>query len=367
MRGLLITKVVKERILDGGEYINKRNKEILENCCKELDTIEISEKRYTNKLIKLKEILINKNFYGMTSADKKYIIATLKNKKYDFCFITSSLIGCLVKDLKKLYPDLKIIVFFHNVEYIYHKQFAKQKGRYNYILAFLSKYNEQLSVNWADKIVSLNKRDAEGILKIYKRNVDLIIPTSFKDLYKKKYIEKVYDNGKMKKLLFVGSNFYANFQGIEWFIKNVLKNLNNVELIIVGKGTEKWIQEFNGIKEVKIMGAVEDLKQYYEETDIVVLPIFLGSGMKTKTAEALMYGKYIFGTKEAFEGYEIDYNKVGGLCNTKEEFINNINNHLEAHNTKYNNYSRNMFQKKYNTERYISEFRNFLESMCNKN
>ena len=80
-----------------------------------------------------------------------------------------------------------------------------------------------------------------------------------------------------------------------------------------------------------------------------------------------MYGKYIFGTKEAFEGYDIDFDKVGGLCNTKEEFINNINSHFELDNTKYNKYSRNMFQKKYNTERYISEFRNFLEFMCNKN
>lgn len=38
----------------------------------------------------------------------------------------------------------------------------------------------------------------------------------------------------------------------------------------------------------------------------MVMPIFSGSGMKVKTAEALMYGKFLIGTKEAFEGYEID-------------------------------------------------------------
>ena len=41
--------------------------------------------------------------------------------------------------------------------------------------------------------------------------------------------------------------------------------------------------------------------------------------MKVKTCEALMFGKNIIGTKEAFEGYELDYQKVGAMCNTKEE------------------------------------------------
>jgi hypothetical protein len=36
--------------------------------------------------------------------------------------------------------------------------------------------------------------------------------------------------------------------------------------------------------------------------------------MKVKTCESLMFGKNIFATTEAFEGYELDYDKVGALC-----------------------------------------------------
>ena len=43
--------------------------------------------------------------------------------------------------------------------------------------------------------------------------------------------------------------------------------------------------------------------------------------MKTKVAEALMYGKRIIGTREAFSGYEFNAEEVGWLCNTKEEFV----------------------------------------------
>lgn len=42
--------------------------------------------------------------------------------------------------------------------------------------------------------------------------------------------------------------------------------------------------------------------------------------MKTKTAEALMYGKTIIGTKEAFEGYVLD-EKAMKLCSNAQEFI----------------------------------------------
>ena len=44
-----------------------------------------------------------------------------------------------------------------------------------------------------------------------------------------------------------------------------------------------------------------------------------GSGMKVKTCEALMYGKNILGTDEAFEGYELDTARVGGRCNNAED------------------------------------------------
>ena len=54
---------------------------------------------------------------------------------------------------------------------------------------------------------------------------------------------------------------------------------------------------------------------------VVIAPIFDGSGMKTKVAEALMYGKRIIGTREAFSGYEDIAEEVGWVCNTKEEFV----------------------------------------------
>jgi len=60
---------------------------------------------------------------------------------------------------------------------------------------------------------------------------------------------------------------------------------------------------------------------WYLGASFVIAPIFDGSGMKTKVAEALMFGKRIVGTPEAFTGYEEHVAEVGVVCRTQGEFI----------------------------------------------
>jgi len=61
----------------------------------------------------------------------------------------------------------------------------------------------------------------------------------------------------------------------------------------------------------------------------------------------LMYGKTIFGTREAFEGYIID-NSSAILCDDDNEFINNLNNFLNDPDRKvFNENSRKLFEEKY--------------------
>lgn len=291
------------------------------------------------------------------------IIEKIKINHYDFCFISSSLAGNLVYHIKKCIPEIKVIVFFHNLEYKYFIQvkylkIISYKFLFRSLLAFVAKNSEKLSIEYADKIISLNDRDAKEIEKFYKRKVDLIFPTTFEDMYVNKY-KKIKSASKI--LLFVGSDFWANFYGINWFIENVLDNLDNVILYIVGKGTEAWREKFKNVNNLNIIGSVDDLGEYYVLADIVISPIFGGSGMKTKTAEALMYGKYICGTKEAFEGYDLDFSKIGGLCYNKEDFIEKINNHFKVINNNYNEYSRKIFLEKYDTKRWIGIMRSFLD------
>ena len=366
LKAIMVTPNINNKIQQGGEYINKRHYSLLKECYDKLELFLVEDEniKYPRKLKTLYDIIFYKNFYGMTKRKKKKLLDLIKINNYDVCFLSSSLGGSIVYDIKKIFTDIKVVVFFHNVEYNFYLQLAEQTGFYKKILAFNAKKNEEMAVKYADKIISLNKRDAIEIKKLYNRDVDFILPTTFEDKYKEGInFNCNKKNNEKKILLFVGSDFYANFHGVNWFIKNVLDNLNNVTLYVVGKGTETWKEKFENVNNLNIVGSVDDLGKYYALADAVVLPIFLGSGMKTKTAEALMYGKYIFGTKEAFEGYDVDFSKTGGVCQSKDDFIEKINNHFKVVSNSYNDYNRKVFLEKYDTNKWTMIIRDFLNKI----
>lgn len=92
----------------------------------------------------------------------------------------------------------------------------------------------------------------------------------------------------------------------------------------------------------------------------MVLPIFKGSGMKVKTCESLMYGKNIIATDEALEGYELDYSRMGGKCNTAQEFIDTIKSFTDSPRPRFNAYSRNTFLEKYSADKVVDSFSDIL-------
>lgn len=109
-------------------------------------------------------------------------------------------------------------------------------------------------------------------------------------------------------------------------------------------------------RKVKILSNIKDLTPYYQNALCMVMPIFTGGGMKVKTAEALMYGKIIVGTKESFEGYETNATGIFIECNNKEEFISKINKLLPKVQP-YNIDSRKLFLEKYSFEATLKQFK----------
>jgi glycosyltransferase involved in cell wall biosynthesis len=95
----------------------------------------------------------------------------------------------------------------------------------------------------------------------------------------------------------------------------------DIPVVIVGKGFETMRVELERPGKVTVIGEVDSLSDWYRRCQFVIAPIFDGSGMKTKVAEALMYGKKIIGTPEAFVGYEKIVDRAGYVCETSKEFI----------------------------------------------
>lgn len=285
---------------------------------------------------------------------QKQVINYINSLDYDLLFIDSSTIGGWLKKLATTKPS---IVFFHNIEknYAWNKVVHENPG---YFIAYLSYfYNEYIAVKYATNLIVLNERDKKLLKQIYQRNANLILPISFDDVF------SVKDSSKYKickkELLFVGSLFQPNIEGIQWFVDQVMPLLPNYKLIIVGKGLEQKKEHLTKTN-VEVVGSVESLNDYYYSADAVVIPIFYGDGMKVKTAEALMYGKTIFASKEALEGYNINGLTHIFECNSKDEYIHSIKNHFSKDHSKVNQDVRNLFLTQYSNNSLKEKLAAFL-------
>jgi hypothetical protein len=349
----------------GGGMCSNRNLKSLEDIFGKENIIVYSISRIQKKeneiyfFWNIKNILVDVfelGFGGLNTFHKKEIDDLINTSNINNVFIDSSLLGVLSKIIKVKYPKITLITFFHNVEIKFFIQEVMKMKKYLFFYRiFLAYISEKLVCKYSDKIIVLNKRDKNQLISIYKRKPDVLIPISLEDKYQ--VVPKNFMNEK-KVGVFVGSYFYPNIQGIKWFIKNVLPFVD-IQLIIVGKDMDILKQDVlvQNSSKIIIHNSVPNLTEYYEKADFVILPIFLGGGMKVKTAEALMYGKFLFGTNEAFIGYNIS-DRIGLCCNTPIEMINGINSFNSK--SKYIAKSKELFIEKYSYQSTLKKFQNLF-------
>lgn len=332
----------------GGTLCSNRNRLSLEKIFNKVIEYKITNKTGKRKVQSKVEQILFGYMGGIDKIDKYNIIDIIEQNKCSHVFIDSSLLGSLSKFIKNRYPNIEITCFFHNFEYNYIKSTCKGIKRNVYMKWTLK--NEQIACIYSKYIIALNKRDAKLIHQYYKRTPDLCIPISISDKYVDHTNKLLLENKQY--ILFIGSYFPPNIKGITWFFDNVLPFISYT-LIIAGKDMDK-LQIPEGIKsKVKIYSNVPDLTPFYNNAQFMIMPIFSGSGMKVKTAEALMYGKFIIGTQEAFEGYDIT-EKEGIICNNAKEFIETINSLAKI--PLFNKSSRELFLTKYSFESTLKLF-----------
>lgn len=343
----------------GGSFINKRNISILRTIYGEDNFIIYDMIYYSSAIQTLKNTVFGRAG-GYKKEDLKKIVKIIKEKKISIVFIGFSNAGTLAKDLKKKCPSIKIITFCHNNEYIFLKQSLKSFSfikRISYSFNVHATYiSEKNACKYSDFLITINQRDSDVFLKLYGRKADYTIPISFDDNCNLDRAKNTQNEEYF--ILFVGSNFFGNTEGLFWFIESCMPKIQQ-QLIVVGSGMDIYKDKYPNMN-VTFLGYVDDLSEYYYKASAVVLPIISGSGMKTKTCEALMYGKTIFGTKEAFEGYECDYDKIGNLCTTSEDFIENINSFFNKNKNIYNDYSRSIYESNYSNKVITEKVHAFL-------
>jgi glycosyltransferase involved in cell wall biosynthesis len=206
---------------------------------------------------------------------------------------------------------------------------------------------ERRALSCTDNVICLSERDDQILRRLYGRGATHVCPLAIRDT-------GVPGVGLSRPLptpyvLFVGGAFYANVEGVRWYADRVAPRLP-ITTAIVGRGFEAYRSELHRAGSLEVVGEVADLSAWYRHAALVVAPIFDGSGMKTKVAEALMHGKTIVGTPEAFSGYEQVLGRPEWVCHDADEFVRAIRCALAQDGPMFDPDLRSLYDRHYSLE-----------------
>ncbi|MDQ3803059.1 MAG: glycosyltransferase [Acidobacteriota bacterium] len=148
----------------------------------------------------------------------------------------------------------------------------------------------------ADLLMSVQEHELDVIRRTVPRRPVILVP----------YAQKVTDTGpgNGQSLLFVGADNEANVAGLQAFVAEALPELRRrhaaARLVIAGRAGER----FRDTPGVEARGVVEDLGDCYSAAPIAINVMTCGTGLKTKTIEALCHGKCLVSTPAGVEGLE---------------------------------------------------------------
>lgn len=321
-RLMLVTKSLEAKPAGGREMLCKLNHDALQSLCGErLHLFELPGGNVRG----LRSTLNAFGGYidGVTVASVEVVLTSIEAQAIDQVFVDGSNLGRLVAAIKRRFPSVEVITFFHNVEARFFwgafRLSKKPRALAVMVANFLA---ERLAVRWSEKRICLNERDSRLLKRLYGRGATHIAPMVLEDKFRAQ-MGCTPAQASEPFALFVGGTFYANRAGIIWYAKQVAPRVN-IKVCVVGRGFEALREELEISGKLEVVGPVDDLSDWYARAKFVIAPIFDGSGMKTKVAEALMYGKKIVGTPEAFTGYENVLPQAGWMCKTREEFVSAI-------------------------------------------
>ena len=257
---------------------------------------------------------------GVSSASIEEVQTAIEAQAIDQVFVDGSNLGRLVAAIKRRFPSIEVITFFHNVEArFFWGAFCLCQTPRSLAVVIANFLAERLAVRWSDKRICLNARDSRLLKHLYGRGATHIAPMVLEDKFPAQ-MGRTSAQASEPFALFVGGLFYANRAGISWYAKQVAPRVK-IKVCVLGRGFEALKEELEIPGKLEVVGLVDDLSDWYARARFVIAPIFDGSGMKTKVAEALMYGKKIVGTPEAFSGYEDVLPQAGWSCQTRDEFV----------------------------------------------
>jgi glycosyltransferase involved in cell wall biosynthesis len=142
----------------------------------------------------------------------------------------------------------------------------------------------------------------------------------------------------------------------------IKKEIPNIKLYIVGKDPSQKILQLASDTSVIITGYVEDVRPYLARASVVIEPITVAMGIRTRVLEALAMGKPVVATSFAVGGIDITPNDDIIIADNPNEFVERVIQLLndEELRGRIGKNARKLVEKKYSWEIMSEKFHKVL-------
>ena len=254
--------------------------------------------------------------------------AKLKNEEFDLVQLETLYMAPYISELRKFF-QLKVVMRSHNLEGEIWRNLSVQtanplkKFYFKLCSDRLNNYELEIQDHY-DSLLPISSIDEQKYLKKDYTNPALVTPIGL-DMEDYKFS---MGGSSIRRLGYIGSlDWKPNIEGVEWFLDKVWNTVTrdkvNLEFHLAGRNPG---QLFKNVASpgFKMHGEVGDAISFIESLDVMVVPLFSGSGMRVKIIESMALGTIVLSTAKGFEGIPVEHGKHCFIFETIEELIEAI-------------------------------------------
>jgi glycosyltransferase involved in cell wall biosynthesis len=134
-------------------------------------------------------------------------------------------------------------------------------------------------------------------------------------------------------ILFCGAMDYSpNVNGLQWFFREcdpiLRERMPNRRILIVGKNPLPEVRAFGSVPGVTVTGEVADVRPYYQQAWVQMVPLLIGGGTRLKIVESLCLGTPVVSTVIGAQGLDLRDGEHLLLANAPGDFAKALENIL---------------------------------------
>lgn len=298
---------------------------------------------YTSAVGALLNLCSSQSYFVSRFYFKEYedaLIEKLKSTSFDIIQIEGVFMCTYIPTIRK-YSKAKIVLRSHNVEHqIWERHLENEKaGLKKTYLSLQNKRLKQFEINafhQVDAIVTITDEDKKTISSICPKTPLHTCLTGI-NLNSYQYVSEAKHSNTL--FHFASMDWMPNIEAVDWLMEkvwqDVLKQKPDAKLVLAGRGMPDRFKKLAS-QNIIIIEDVKDSKEFYATYDIMLVPLWSGSGLRIKLVEGLAYGKAIITTSIGTEGIPYTNGQDMLIADTAKDFSKAILDLLNNPSLKHN-------------------------------